>query len=103
MSILLTKIPVLQGRNPRRMGSYRYSSSALVGISKGFDGPAGSKLEASIPAVVEWDNTGITDVGAIVGVEGKSSGYTVAGADVKITVNTGVSTTGKGILQGIEN
>jgi hypothetical protein len=81
----------------------RYSGSALVGTSKGFDGPAGTEVEASIAALVEWDNTGVTDVGAIVGVEGKAGGQTIAGADVKITVNTGVSTTGKGILQGIGN
>jgi hypothetical protein len=81
----------------------RYSGSALVGTSKGFDGPAGTEVEASIAALVEWDNTGVTDVGAIVGVEGKAGGQTIAGADVKITVNTGVSNTGKGILQGIGN
>jgi hypothetical protein len=81
----------------------RYSGSALVGTSKGFDGPAGTEVEASIAALVEWDNTGVTDVGAIVGVEGKAGDQTIAGADVKITVNSGVSTSGKGILQGIEN
>ena len=81
----------------------RFSGSAMVGTSKGFDGPAGSELEASVAALVEWDNTGVTDVGAIVGVDGNAGGQTIAGADVKITVNTGVSTTGKGILQGIGN
>jgi hypothetical protein len=81
----------------------RFSGSAMVGTSKGFDGPAGSEIEASIAALVEWDNTGVTDVGAIVGVDGNAGGQTIAGADVKITVNTGVSTTGKGILQGIGN
>ena len=80
----------------------RFSGSAMVGASKGFEGPAGAELEASIAALVEWDNTGITDVGAIAGIDANAKGITVAGADVKVTVNSGVSTTGKGILQGIK-
>jgi hypothetical protein len=80
----------------------RFSGSALVGASKGFDGPGGSEIEGSIAALVEWDNTGITDVGAIAGVEAKAGGVTMMGADIKATVNSGVSTTGKGILQNIK-
>jgi len=80
----------------------RFSGSAMVGISKGFEGPAGTELEASAMALVEWDNSGITDVGAIVGAEGKVAGVTVAGVDVKATVNSGVSRTGKVILQGMK-
>ncbi len=80
----------------------RFSGSALVGTSKSFEGPARAELEASIAALVEWDNSGITDVGAIAGVEGKVGDVTVAGADVKVTINSGVSTTGKGILEGIK-
>ena len=80
----------------------RFSGSAMVGTSKGFDGPAGTELEASIAALVEFDNTGITDVGAMTGVVANAGNVTLAGADVKVTVNSGVSTTGKGILQGIE-
>ncbi len=80
----------------------RFSGSALIGASKSFDGPAGAELEASIAALVEWDNTGITDVGAIAGIDANANGVTVAGADVKVTVNSGVSTSGKGILQGIK-
>ena len=80
----------------------RFSGSAMVGASKGFDGPAGAELEASVAALVEWDNTGITDVGVIAGIDANAGGVTVAGADVKVTVNSGVSTTGKGILQGIK-
>ncbi len=80
----------------------RFSGSAMVGAGKSFDGPAGTELEASVAALVEWDNTGITDVGAIVGANADAGGVTIAGADVKITVNSGVSTTGKGILQGIK-
>lgn len=79
-----------------------YSGSAMVGASKGIDGPAGSELEGSIAALVEWDNTGITDVGTIAGVTATVGGQTIAGADVKVTVNSGVSTSGKGILQGIK-
>ncbi len=79
----------------------RYSGSAMVGVSKGFDGPARTEVEGSIAGLVEWDNTGITDVGAIVGVEAKAGGQTIAGTDVKITVNTGVSKSGYTILQDI--
>lgn len=79
----------------------RYSGSAMVGASKSLDGPAGAELEASIAALVEWDNTGITDVGAVVGVDANANGVTVVGAEAKITVNTGVSGSGKGILQGM--
>jgi hypothetical protein len=79
----------------------RFSGSAMVGASKGFDGPAGTELEASIAALVEFDNTGITDVGAIVGATANAGNVTLAGTDVKVTVNSGVSTSGKGILQGI--
>lgn len=80
----------------------RFSGSAMVGAGKGFEGPAGAELEASVAALVEWDNTGITDVGAIAGIDANAHGVTVAGADVKVTVNSGVSTAGKGILQGIK-
>ena len=80
----------------------RFSGSALVGTSKSLEGPAGAELEASIAALVEWDNTGITDVGAIAGVAANAGGQTITGADVKVTVNSGVSTSGKGILQGIK-
>ena len=73
----------------------RFSGSAMVGASKGFDGPAGTELEATIAALVEWDNTGITDVGAIAGVDANAGNTTIAGADVKVTVNSGVSTSGK--------
>jgi hypothetical protein len=80
----------------------RYSGSAMIGVSKGFDGPAGSEIETSIEALVEWDNTGITDGGFVAGAEAKVGGVTAAGADVRATINSGVSTSGKGILQGIK-
>lgn len=82
----------------------RYSGSAELGVSKSYKGPKGSKTEAEVSAtgLVEWDNTGITNVGAVVGVDGKIDGFNIAGVEVKATINSGVSTTGKGILSGIE-
>ncbi|MCL4549809.1 MAG: hypothetical protein M1495_14700 [Bacteroidetes bacterium] len=80
----------------------RFSGTAIVGVSKGFDGPMGTEAEATLAGLVEWDNTGFTDVGAIAGVDAKAGNTTIAGADVKVTVNSGVSTSGKGILQGIK-
>jgi hypothetical protein len=78
----------------------RYSGSAMVGVSKSIDGPMGTELEASVAALVEWDNTGFTDGGGIAGISANAGGTTIVGAEIKATVNTGVSTTGKGILQG---
>src|ERR1035437_1022175 len=80
----------------------RYSGLAMVGASKGFEGPKGTELEASVAALVEWDNTGITDVGTIAGVEAKAGGITIAGEEVKATINTGVSSTCKSILDGMK-
>ena len=80
----------------------RYSGSAMVGTSKGFDGPMGTEAEASIAGLVEWDNTGITDVGTVAGVAANAGGVNIAGADVKITVNGGVSRSGSTILQDIK-
>ena len=79
----------------------RFSGSAMVGISKGFDGPMGTETEATLAGLVEWDNTGITDVGVIAGVSANAAGVNIAGADVKITVNSGVSTSGNNILQNL--
>ena len=79
-----------------------YSGSAMVGVSKGFDGPMGTEAEGSIAGLVEWDNTGITDVGAVAGVTASAAGVDIASADVKITVNGGVSRSGSNILQGIK-
>lgn len=80
----------------------RYSGTAIVGMSKGIDGPMGMEAEATLAGLVEWDNTGITDVGAIVGVAANAGGQAIAGAEVKVTVNSGVSTSGSTILQGIK-
>uniref|UniRef100_UPI0040476AC9 tetratricopeptide repeat protein n=1 Tax=Mariniflexile sp. TaxID=1979402 RepID=UPI0040476AC9 len=78
----------------------RYSGSALVGVSKGFEGPASIEVEASAAFLVEWDNSGFTDAGAIVGVDVNAAGQNIIGADVTITVNTGVSASGNNIFQG---
>lgn len=78
----------------------RYSGTAIVGVSKGISGPMGMEVEGNLAGFVEWDNTGFTEGGAIVGVAANAGGQTIAGADVKITVNSGVSTSGKGILSG---
>lgn len=80
----------------------RYSGSAMVGASKGFEGPKGTEVEASVAALVEWDNTGITDVGTVAGIEAKAGGITIAGEEVKATINTGVSSTCKTILDGMK-
>lgn len=80
----------------------RYSGSAMAGISKGFDGPMGMEAEASAAALVEWDNSGITDFGTIAGVSANAAGVNLGGAELKMTVNSGVSTTGNNILQGIQ-
>ena len=80
----------------------KFSGSAMVGISKGFDGPMGTEAEATLAGVVEWDNTGITDVGIVAGVAANAAGVNIAGAEVKVTVNSGISTSGNFILQGIK-
>ena len=61
----------------------------------------GTETEATLAGLVEWDNTGITDVGVIAGVSANAAGVNIAGADVKITVNSGVSTSGNNILQNL--
>jgi len=80
----------------------RYSGTAIVGVSKGIDGPMGVEAEATLAGLVEWDNSGFTDIGAIVGVAANAGGQTIAGGDVRATVNSGVSRSGSGILQGIK-
>jgi len=77
----------------------KFSGSAIVGISKGIDGPMGMEAEATLAGLIEWDNSGVTDMGAIVGVAANAGGQTIAGADVKVTVNSGVSRSGSTILQ----
>jgi len=82
----------------------RYAGSAELGVNKSYKGPKGSKTEAEVSAagLLEWDNTGITNIGAVVGVDGKIDGHTIAGIEVKGTINSGVSTTGKGLLSDIK-
>jgi hypothetical protein len=79
-----------------------FAGSAVVGVSKGINGPMGTEIESTVAGLVEWDNTGITDWGTIAGVSANAGGQTIAGVDVKITVNSGVSTSGNTILQGIK-
>ena len=78
----------------------RYSGTAIVGVSKGIDGPLGMEAEATLGGLVEWDNSGFTDYGAIARVAANAAGQTIAGAEVRATVNSGVSTSGSTILQG---
>lgn len=72
----------------------RYSGSAIVGVSKSI-GPMGLKGKATVGGLIEWDNTGFTDGGVVAGVAVKSGPVTIAGAEVRATVNSGVSTSGK--------
>jgi hypothetical protein len=72
----------------------RYSGSAIVGVSESA-GPMAIKVKVTGGVTVEWDNTGFTDGGVIGGVAVKSGPVTIAGGEVKATVNSGVSTTGK--------
>jgi hypothetical protein len=78
----------------------KYSGTAIVGISKGIDGPMGMEAEATLAGVVEWDNSGFTDYGAIARVAANAGGQTIAGGEVRATINSGVSTSGSTILQG---
>lgn len=71
-----------------------YTATAIVGISQSV-GPTALKGKLTVGGLVEIDNTGITDIGAVAGVAVKSGPLTIAGADVKVTFNTGVSTSGK--------
>lgn len=79
----------------------KMNATVVIGISKSIEGPAGCELEGSAAALLEIDNTGFTDVGLIVGADGKVGGQTVVGAEATITVNGGTSVSGKGILEGI--
>ena len=79
----------------------KMDGTVIIGISKGFDGPMGTEIETSAGAKIDFDKTGITDVGAIVGAEVTVAGQTVIGAEATITINSGTSVSGKGILQGV--
>lgn len=72
----------------------KYSATAIIGISQSV-GPTALKGKLTVGGLVEIDNTGFTDIGAVAGVAVKSGPLTIAGADVKVTFNTGVSTSGK--------
>jgi hypothetical protein len=77
----------------------KYSGSAQVGISESV-GPMALKGKATLSGLVEWDNTGVTDVGVVAGVAVKAGPVTITGLDVKATVNAGVSSSVKGLLGG---
>ncbi len=80
----------------------RYSGTVIVGVSKSIKGPMGVGVKATAGGIVEIDNSGITDVGIVGGVTVKAGSTTIGGVDVKTTVNSGTSFTGKGILKGIK-
>lgn len=72
----------------------RYSGTAIIGVSQSV-GPTALKGKLTVGGLLEVDNTGITDIGAVAGVAVKSGPLTIAGAEMKATFNTGVSTSGK--------
>jgi hypothetical protein len=61
--------------------------------------PWESEVGFGVDGMIEFDNTGITDVGVIGKAEIKLAGQDVAGQELKLTVNSGVSQSGKGILK----
>ena len=72
----------------------RYSGTLIAGISKSF-GPEACEGELTIGGLVEIDNTGITDVGVVGEVAVSAGPVTVGTVEMKATINTGVSTSGK--------
>jgi hypothetical protein len=72
----------------------KYSGTAIIGVSQSV-GPMGLKGKLTVGGLVEFDNSGITDVGAVAGVAVKSGPVTIAGANVQVTFNTGVTASGK--------
>jgi hypothetical protein len=72
----------------------RYSGTVIVGVSQKV-GPSALQGKLTVGGLVEFDNSGITDVGAVAGVAVKSGPLTIAGADVQATFNTGLTTSGK--------
>ncbi|MCB0446628.1 MAG: hypothetical protein KDD03_03785 [Gelidibacter sp.] len=81
----------------------KLNGTVIIGASKGFEGPMATEVTVSGGGIVEFDNSGITDVGVIAGVETSVAGQTIVGAEATITINSGTSVSGKGILQGINN
>ena len=72
----------------------KYSGTVIVGVSESF-GPPVIKGKLSAGGLVEFDNTGITDLGVVAGASVKGGPVTIAGAEVRATFNTGISTSGK--------
>lgn len=77
----------------------KYSCTVIVGISESI-GPTGVEVNVTGGVMVEGDNTGTTDIGVVAGASLEAGPVTITGVDVKATVNSGVSTTGKGLLGG---
>lgn len=77
----------------------KFSGTALIGVSKGFEGPAGFGVEGSAAVGVEFDGDGPTDLIAVVGANANVAGQNIVGADVTITMNTGASTSVNSIFQ----
>ena len=77
------------------------SGSILVGASKSMGatkGPIGAEIEANAGAEVEFDNSGVTNVSAIAGVNANVAGQTVVGVEGRVSFNGGPSVSGKGLL-----
>jgi hypothetical protein len=73
----------------------KYSGTAILGYSESV-GPKGLQLKGTAGGLVEWDNSGFTDVGVVAGVSVKGANFvTIAGAEARATINTGISTSGK--------
>ncbi len=72
----------------------KYSGTVILGISESV-GPTCLKAKGTLGGLVEFDNTGITDVGGVAGVGIKAGPVNIAGVQVKATVNSGISTSGK--------
>lgn len=79
------------------------SGSVMVGVSKSLGatrGPIGAEIEATAGVEVEFDNSGVTDVSAVAGLNANVAGQTVAGVEGRVSVNSGPSVSGKGLLGG---
>ena len=72
----------------------KYSGTVILGVSESV-GPPCLKAKGTIGGLVEFDNTGITDVGALAGVAIKGGPVSIASGEVRATFNTGVNVSGK--------
>ena len=72
----------------------RYSGTAIVGVSKSIKA-MGLKGKGTAAGMVEWDNTGITDIGVIGNANVKAGPVTIGSGEVSVTVNSGIHASGK--------